>query len=116
MSDAIVFPDIIKPSYGTTIDPEDTSLLTKMDDGSQVGRRKFTKSRISWKLKWDAITKSDYLILSDFLRNTVYFSALTFKWICPLDNTTYTVRYTAKEEFETKDVNTLTGSITLTEA
>lgn len=116
MPDTITFPStIMNPSYGTTIDAEDSSIVSKMEDGSVVGRRKFTKSRNTWKLQWDALPKEQYNTLFDFLKNTVYFAALPFQWTNPLDGVTYTVRYSAKEEFTTKAVNVLSGSISITE-
>jgi hypothetical protein len=109
------WPDILNPSYGTTIDVEDTSLTSSMSDGVVQGRRKFTKSRKTWELKWDALPTAQYLTLMDFIQNTVYFAALSFSWTCPLDGKTYTVRYSGKDKFETKAVGRLSGSISLTE-
>lgn len=116
MADTITFPSsIMQPSFGTTVDVEDTSIVSKMEDGSGVGRRRFTKSRKTWKLAWDALPTAQYNTLSDFLQNTVYFAAMAFQFTSPLDNKTYTVRYASKEEFTTKEVDKLSGSITLTE-
>lgn len=110
-----VWPDIPNPSYGTTVDMEDTSLVSSMEDGMVQARRKFTKSRKTWKLRWNGLPKADYLTLADFLQNTAFFAAVAFTWVCPLDGKTYTVRYAGKEEFETINFGRLSGSITLTE-
>lgn len=116
MADTITFPDsLMQPSFGTTVDVEDTSIVSKMEDGSGIGRRKFTKSRKTWKLVWNAMPTSQYNTLMNFLQNTVYFAALTFQFTSPLDEVTYTARYISKEEFTTKEVNQVSGSITLTE-
>jgi hypothetical protein len=51
----------------------------------------------------------------DFLQNTVFFTALPFSWLSPIDGKTYTVRYAGKEEFTTLEGERVAGSITLTE-
>ncbi|MCI7200437.1 hypothetical protein [Megasphaera elsdenii] len=112
----ITWPDIALPDYGTTQDVEDTSIQSTFEDGTVQGRRKFTKSRKTWVLKWDAMPLDDYNRLIDFLQNTVHFAASTFLWTSPIDQKKYTVRFAAKEEFTTVAVKRMSGSITLKEA
>lgn len=109
------WPDIKPPEYGTTEDVENTSLRSTFEDGTVQGRRKFTKSRRTWELKWTALPKADYLTLMDFLINTVHFSASAFLWTSPLDGKTYTARFSSKEPFETRTTGTVSGSITIRE-
>jgi hypothetical protein len=116
MSDMITFPStIIAPSFGSTVDVEDSSIVSKMEDGSVVARRKFTKSRKKWRLQWDALPIAQYNTLINFLQNTVYFAALSFQWTSFTDGNTYTVRYSEKEDFTTKAVGFMSGSITIVE-
>ena len=115
MADTIQWPDIEKPDYGTTVDVEDTSIRSTFEDGTVQARRKFTKSRKTFVLKWENMKMSDYNKLIDFLQNKVYFSAIAFNWQSPIDNKIYNVRYADKEVFTTKAVNRMPGSITLQE-
>lgn len=115
ISSTIEWPNIQPPSYGTTIDVEDTSIKSTFEDGTVQARRKFTKSRKTWVLKWENLPMSDYLTLMDFLQNRVYFSAIPFHWNNPIDRKTYLVRYADKEAFETKMFSQMSGSITLQE-
>lgn len=109
------WPDIQLPDYGTTIDIEDTSIKSTFEDGTIQARRKFTKSRKTWVLKWNNLPLEDYLTLMDFLQHKVYFSAIPFQWVSPIDKKTYVVRYSDKDSFETKAINYMSGSITLQE-
>lgn len=115
MADVIKWPDVTLPSYGTTEDVEDTSIRSTFEDGTIQARRKYTKSRKTWVLKWDNMPYSEYVTLMDFLQNTVYFSAKPFEWTSPIDSKTYVVRFAEKEAFASKAVNQMTGSITIRE-
>lgn len=115
MADVIKWPDVTLPSYGTTEDVEDTSICSTFEDGTIQARRKYTKSRKTWVLKWDNMPYSEYVTLMDFLQNTVYFSAKPFEWTSPIDGKTYVVRFAEKEAFTSKAVNQMTGSITIRE-
>lgn len=115
MADVIKWPDVTLPSYGTTEDVEDTSIRSTFEDGTIQARRKYTKSRKTWVLKWDNMPYSEYVTLMDFLQNTVYFSAKPFEWTSPIDGNTYVVRFAEKEAFTSKAVNQMTGSITIRE-
>ncbi|WP_308536882.1 hypothetical protein [uncultured Megasphaera sp.] len=115
MADVIKWPDVTLPSYGTTEDVEDTSIRSTFEDGTIQARRKYTKSRKTWVLKWDNMPYSEYVTLMDFLQNTVYFSAKPFEWTSPIDSKTYVVRFAEKEAFTSKAVNQMTGSITIRE-
>ena len=115
MADVIKWPDVTLPSYGTTEDVEDTSIRSTFEDGTIQARRKYTKSRKTWVLKWDNMPYSEYVTLMDFLQNTVYFSAKPFEWTSTIDGKTYVVRFAEKEAFTSKAVNQMTGSITIRE-
>lgn len=115
MSDTLTWPSITAPAYGTTEDVEDTSLRSTFEDGTTQARRKFTKSRKTWVLKWDSLPYKEYNTLMDFLQNKTYFSAKPFNFTSPIDGKTYTCRFVEKEAFETVAVNMMSGSITIRE-
>ncbi len=82
MASSINFPSSIPaPTYPFECEYEDNSIISKFEDGSQQSRRKFTRSRRKWTLKWDRIERSEYLALMQFISQTVYFSARSFNWI-----------------------------------
>lgn len=109
------WPSITAPAYGTTEDVEDTSIRSTFEDGTVQARRKYTKSRKTWVLRWDSLTYTEYVTLMDFLQNTIYFSAKAFNWTSPIDGKTYVCRFVEKEAFTSKAVNTMSGSITIRE-
>ena len=77
----INFPtDITPPAWPFECEYENNSLVTKFEDGSQQSRRKFTRSRRKWTLKWNHIPREQYLTLMNFISQTVSFSARSFNW------------------------------------
>lgn len=82
MASNIYFPaNITLPAYPFDCEHENNSLITKFEDGSQQSRRKFTRSRRKWTLKWNHISRDEYLILMDFITQTVSFSARSFNLV-----------------------------------
>ena len=79
---SINFPaSIPAPSYPFECEYENNSIISKFEDGSQQSRRKFTRSRRKWTLKWKMMDREDYLTLMNFISQTVYFSAVSFNWV-----------------------------------
>lgn len=79
---SINFPATIPaPTYPFECEYENNSIISKFEDGSQQSRRKFTRSRRKWTLKWNQLTRTEYLTLMNFISHTVYFSAKSFNWI-----------------------------------
>lgn len=117
----INFPTNIKaPAYPFECEYENNSIISKFEDGSQQSRRKFTRSRRKWTLKYNHIPRSDYLTLMDFIANTVAFSSLSFYW----QNTdsvddehpeTVEVRVTDVGKWSNDALHYWSGSIELTE-
>ena len=78
----INFPtNITPPAYPFECEYEDNSIISKFEDGTQQSRKKFTRSRRKWTLKWNHISRNEYLILMDFISRTVSFSARSFNWV-----------------------------------
>lgn len=79
----IEFPNISKPSYPLNIETENNSLASKFEDGTVQSRPKFTRSRRTFTVKWNGLPNNEYMILDNFIRNTVKYSAETFLWVNP---------------------------------
>ena len=121
MASNINFPTNIKaPAYPFECEYENNSLVTKFEDGSQQSRRKFTRSRRKWTLKWNHIPRSEYLTLMTFISQTVSFSARSFNWVNTdsLDDThpeTVEVRVTDVGKWTNDALHYWSGTIELTE-
>jgi len=82
MASSIDFPATIPaPSYPFECEHENNSIISKFEDGSQQSRRKFTRSRRTWTLKWERLTRAEYIDLMTFISQTVSFSAKSFNWV-----------------------------------
>ena len=79
----ITFPEISKPSYPLKIELENNSLMSKFEDGAVQSRKKFTRSRRTFTVNWKGLPNYEYLILDNFIRNIVNYSAETFLWVNP---------------------------------
>lgn len=79
----INFPDISKPSYPLKIETENNSLASKFEDGTVQSRPKFTRSRRTFTVRWYGLPNNEYVILDNFIRNIVKYSAETFMWVNP---------------------------------
>lgn len=87
------FPSSIpNPEYPFKVEHEDNSITSKFEDGTVQSRLKFTKSRKTWTLKWNGMKQSHYNILENFIVNSAKHKANVFNWVCPADDTTYSVR------------------------
>ena len=121
MSSTINFPSNIKaPAWPFECEYEDNSIISKFEDGSQQSRRKFTRSRRKWTLKWNHIPRDQYLTLMDFIANTVSFASKSFNWINTdsIDDTTpetVEVRITNVGKWTNEALHYWSGTIELTE-
>lgn len=99
----IYFPNISAPSYPLKVKIENNSLASKFEDGTLQSRPKFTRSRRTFTVSWQSLKQEEYLILDDFIRNVVRYSAETFYWKNPA---TYNIRNGIGEEYvEVRIVN-----------
>lgn len=113
---SIIFPqNIVNPSYPFGIENEDTSLISKFEDGSMQSRRKFTRSRKKFSLKWNKLNQEEFETLNDFIVNVAKFSCNSFEWINPSDNKIYIVRCTSYPKVELTDVNFWSVTLEFTE-
>ena len=128
----IYYPTNIKaPAFPFDEESENTSIISRFEDGSQQSRSYFTRSRRTWTLQYNNIPQRDYLILMNFVRNIAKFSANAFYWVNvgTIDYTNYKflnpyqeevlVRITNVGKWSNKVDNSVTafwtGSIELTE-
>ncbi len=118
---SINFPTgITAPAYPFECEYENNSIISKFEDGSQQSRRKFTRSRRKWTLKWNHIPRSEYLALMQFISETVSFSAKSFNWTNTdsLDDTspeTVEVRVTNVGKWTNDALHYWSGTVELTE-
>lgn len=85
------FPSIAAPSAMSGV-PEDPAISSKMEDGTVVSRAKFTRSRETITLKWNAMSSADFTTLLSWYKNTVKGSSDTFTYTQPATGTAYTMR------------------------
>lgn len=110
------FPNIRKPSYAMGFSPEDNSIASKFEDGSVQSRQKFTRSRRTFKLKWEKLSNADYIALETFIRTQSHFKALPFYWTNPHTSEKILVRYMdGMDSWELVEVNLWSGKIELAE-
>ena len=119
---AIQFPTSIDPpTWPFECEYENNSIITKFEDGSQQSRKKFTRSRRKWKLKWSHLPREQYLTLMNFISRTVSFSARSFTWTNTdsLDDAggaeTVEVRITEVGKWTNDALHYWSGTIELTE-
>lgn len=121
MATNIYYPTNIKaPAYPFDCEYENNSIISKFEDGTQQSRRKFTRSRRKWTLHYNHIPRGDYLILMNFIANTVAFSSLSCKWTNTdsVDDTTpevVEVRVTNVGDWTNDVLHYWSGTVELTE-
>lgn len=112
----IKFPtNVINPSYPLDEEYEDTSITSKFEDGSMQSRRKFTRSRKKFSLKWESLTQEEFVIIRDFIINEAHFAANIFEWTNPVDNKVYYVRCTSFKKANLREINFWSVDLEFTE-
>jgi hypothetical protein len=115
------FPAIAKPVYPYDETPEDPGIQSQQEDGSMISRARFTKSRLSFSLRWKSLSKSDKSALMTFYRDTVKGCSEIFTWTCDnpsseFYNQTFNVRFASPPKFSNSVVALWEVEITLEEA
>lgn len=115
------FPEIEKPHATYDESPEDAGLCSNMEDGSQRSRARFTKSRLSFTLRWNALSAADKGVLLDFYRHVIKGSSQIFAWTHPdpaseFYNQTFYVRCAKLEKFTKVPPDRWSAEMTLKEA
>ena len=96
------FPTLtIGPSY--PLDPdgelEDATLRSPFEGGYELTRQKFTRTRRSWGVRYEALGQTDKDSLVTFEKDTVKGGADSFTWTHPKTSTVYTVRFTGPVKY-----------------
>ncbi|TCL76816.1 hypothetical protein EDC14_100198 [Hydrogenispora ethanolica] len=112
----IVFPAIAAPVYPLTEEWEDVGIASSFEDGSEISRPRFTRSRGKWTLSWTALREADYQQLMTFWRDTARGKSMVFDWTHPVTGITYTVRFAEKQPFKNIAPGLWSGEVTLREA
>jgi hypothetical protein len=116
------FPNIQQPSYPFGNQLEDPAISSQMENGTKVSRARFTKSRETFFLKWNALPAADYYQLRDFYKNVVKGSSERFDWTYPpiqgdpYSGQVFTVRFAGgSPNFSLANYGMYSGEITLQE-
>lgn len=86
------FPNISPPEYPLEEELEDNSITSTFEDGTVQSRKKFTRSRTTWKLTWGAMPQDEWDTLKNFIKNQCHFQAVVFDWNDPFGGGTHSVR------------------------
>lgn len=116
------FPNIKPPVYPFTTKIKDPSLQSETENGLVISRAKFTRTPLTFILKWTALPAADFVLLRDFYRNIVRGGSQAFEWqYPPVPNDSYSeqvfsVRFTGGEfSFELSAPGYYSGSVTIQE-
>lgn len=74
-----VFPNIKAPSAIEPV-PEDIGIMTNMDDGMVFSRGKFTRSRLTFSVRWNSISYEDQEKIMDFYMNVAKGTTNVIDW------------------------------------
>ncbi len=72
------------PLYPLKTTREDNVIRSSFDAGYDQTRRRYTRTRPAYDLKWTALRTSDYQILAAFFDNTLKDGSLSFIWMHPI--------------------------------
>lgn len=109
------FPNLPAPEYPFGEEIENNSLISTFEDGTVQSRRKFTRSRSKYTVKYILDTE-EYKRLADFIKTKCFYSARRFKWEHPEMKKEIEVRLLAVKKAELTKLNRWTVEIELQEA
>lgn len=82
----VIFPNIIAPSYPWGEQREDNVLRSPFEDGSVQSRPRYSKSRKSYDITWNAMPDGDYDLFESFL-DAIKDGAVEFQFTRPATKT-----------------------------
>ncbi len=115
MSSDLKFPDIAAPVYPLHEDWEDVGISAGFEDGTEQSRPRFTRSRGSWTLRWNALKNADYEELIRFWKEDAQGKSVSFTWIHPVTGVARMVRFVQKQPFQQVAPGVWSGEMTLRE-
>lgn len=77
------------PYRVTELDPEDPGLASQMEDGSEISRARFTRSRLSFTVKSANMWVGDLEAFLEWYRNEIKGKSTSFLWTNPDNNSPY---------------------------
>lgn len=83
----------IPPSYPLIEQVEDSVIRSNFDGGYVQTRARYTRIRKTWKINYSNLSNTNKNTLVAFL-NTVNGGADSFTWTNPIDEVSYSVRFT----------------------
>ena len=83
-------------SYKMTI--KDSTISTSTDANYKHTRPRTTRMIREFTFSWVALSDADYLLLTDFYMQVGTFQA--FAWVNPMDDQTYTVRFSENLDWQ----------------
>jgi hypothetical protein len=87
------FPTLtMLPSFPLDEEQEDVTIRTEMEAGYTHTRKRYTRTRITFTVKYDMITTSDKTTLEAFI-GTVEQGGFSFSWTHPQSSVTHTVKF-----------------------
>jgi hypothetical protein len=84
----------VDPDFTSEITSEFKTIVNLFENGTEQRRQKWGAKRGQWKLTYKNKSSADYGTVKT-LYEACCGQAIPFEWLCPLDNTTYTVRFMA---------------------
>jgi phage-related protein len=103
VADIVFPPELPLPDLPLEEEYEDPGYRSAMSDGSTIGRRRFTRSRLTnVALNWRVteLTKEQYETIKTFINVTIGGSARNFQWTHPVTGVTYQkMRLISKDKF-----------------
>lgn len=96
------FPDVIAPSYPLKETFEDNLIKSSMENGVVKTRPRFTKTRRSFELDWQALDNENKEVLEKFFMSKTKCGSLSFKWLHPQSEKSYHVRFSEPPSFTLK--------------
>ena len=88
------WPSIAAPVFPLSENREDGVIRSAFEAGYEQTRRRFTRCRKTFGLKWSVLSAADKSTLMTFFDTTTGGGADSFTWTYPGTATTYTVRFT----------------------
>lgn len=94
MGTAINWPSSIKnPVYPLDEGSEDGVIRTQFENGVEQTRRRFTRQRKDYTLKWTRMSATDKSAFDTFFDTTTAAGALSFNWTHPITSVTKEYRF-----------------------
>ncbi|HBC74254.1 MAG: hypothetical protein A2008_00685 [Candidatus Wallbacteria bacterium GWC2_49_35] len=106
MATAINWPTSIKnPVYPLSEGSEDGVIRSQFENGVEQTRRRFTRQRKDYTLKWTRMSATDKSTFDTFYDTTTAAGSLSFNWTHPITNVTKEYRFVAPPRRDAIDYN-----------